>query len=41
MWRGRTSGGAIAPGAQVRVRGVDGLVLKVEEESAGEPAEQS
>jgi membrane-bound serine protease (ClpP class) len=41
MWRGRASGGAIAPGAQVRVRGVDGLVLKVEEESAGEPAEQS
>ena len=27
MWRGRTSGDPIAPGSQVRVRGVDGLVL--------------
>jgi membrane-bound serine protease (ClpP class) len=33
MWRGRTTGeGAIDPGTAVRVRGVDGLVLKVEAE---------
>jgi membrane-bound serine protease (ClpP class) len=33
MWRGRTSGeGAIDSGTPVRVRGVDGLVLKVEAE---------
>lgn len=33
MWRGRTSGDPIAPGSQVRVRGVDGLVLRVEVEA--------
>ena len=38
MWRGRTAGDPIAQGAMVRVRGVDGLVLRVEEESHGEPA---
>ena len=32
MWRGRSGGEAIAPGTPVRVRGVDGLVLKVEAE---------
>jgi membrane-bound serine protease (ClpP class) len=33
MWRGRTTGeGAIDPGTPVRVRGVDGLVLRVEAE---------
>jgi membrane-bound serine protease (ClpP class) len=32
MWRGRTLGEPIAPGTKVRVRGVDGLVLKVEPE---------
>jgi len=37
MWRGRASGGPIAPGSPVRVRGVDGLVLRVEEEPADEP----
>lgn len=37
MWRGRTSGRPIAPGSQVRVRGVDGLVLRVEEEPTEEP----
>ena len=37
MWRGRTSGGPIAPGSPVRVRGVDGLVLRVEEELADGP----
>jgi membrane-bound serine protease (ClpP class) len=32
MWRGRSLGGPIAPGTKVRVRGVDGLILKVEPE---------
>jgi membrane-bound serine protease (ClpP class) len=32
MWRGRTGGDAIPPGTKVRIRGVDGLVLKVEAE---------
>lgn len=32
MWRGRAQGDPIAPGTKVRVRGVDGLVLRVEEE---------
>jgi membrane-bound serine protease (ClpP class) len=41
MWRGRTSGGPIAPGSQVRVRGVDGLVLRVEEEPVDERADPS
>jgi membrane-bound serine protease (ClpP class) len=35
MWRGRTGGGEIAPGTKVRVRGVDGLVLRVEAEPDG------
>ncbi|HET6714456.1 MAG TPA: NfeD family protein [Actinomycetota bacterium] len=38
MWRGRAQGDPIAPGAKVRVRGVDGLVLRVEEEPDAEPA---
>jgi membrane-bound ClpP family serine protease len=33
LWRGRTLGEPIEPGAAVRVRGVDGLVLRVELES--------
>jgi membrane-bound serine protease (ClpP class) len=32
MWRGRSSGEEIDAGAKVRVRGVDGLVLRVEAE---------
>jgi membrane-bound ClpP family serine protease len=36
MWRGRTQGDPIPPGATVRVRGVDGLVLRVEAEPGGE-----
>lgn len=32
MWRGRAIGEAVAPGTKVRVRGVEGLVLKVEAE---------
>jgi membrane-bound serine protease (ClpP class) len=38
MWRGRSQGDPIAPGACVRVRGVDGLVLRVEEEPGAESA---
>jgi membrane-bound serine protease (ClpP class) len=39
LWRGRSAGGAIARGSRVRVRGVDGLVLRVEAEPADrEPA---
>jgi membrane-bound serine protease (ClpP class) len=32
LWRGRSSAGPIAQGARVRVRGVDGLILRVEPE---------
>jgi membrane-bound ClpP family serine protease len=32
MWRGRSTGDEIASGTSVRVRGVDGLVLRVEAE---------
>ena len=32
LWRGRTVEGAIPPGTRVRVRGLDGLVLRVEPE---------
>ena len=34
MWRGRSAAGEIAPGARIRVRGVDGLVLRVEADPA-------
>jgi membrane-bound ClpP family serine protease len=34
MWRGRSTGDEIASGTAVRVRGVDGLVLRVEPELA-------
>lgn len=38
MWRGRSTGDEIATGTAVRVRGVDGLVLRVEAEpGAGQP----
>jgi membrane-bound serine protease (ClpP class) len=37
MWRGRASGDPIAPGTPVRVRGLDGLVLKVEPEPGAAP----
>jgi membrane-bound serine protease (ClpP class) len=32
LWRGRAAGGTIARGRRVRVRGIDGLILRVEEE---------
>ena len=41
VWRGRAHGDPIAPGAKVRVRGVDGLVLRVEEEPGAETASAS
>ena len=37
MWRGRSAGEVIAPGTPVRVRGVDGLVLKVEADPDATP----
>jgi membrane-bound serine protease (ClpP class) len=41
MWRGRSIGGAIEPGTPIRVRGVDGLILRVEAEPqvAGAPGQ--
>ena len=32
LWRGRTSNGPIPPGTKVRIRGLDGLILRVEPE---------
>jgi membrane-bound serine protease (ClpP class) len=32
LWRGRTSDGPIPAGSRIRVRGVDGLILRVEQE---------
>ncbi len=32
MWRGRSANGEIPPGTKVRVRGLDGLILRVEPE---------
>jgi membrane-bound serine protease (ClpP class) len=37
LWRGRSIGDEIASGTTVRVRGVDGLVLRVESEPGAEP----
>ena len=37
LWRGRSIGDEIASGTAVRVRGVDGLVLRVESEPGAEP----
>jgi len=42
LWRGRSAGATIPQGARVRVRGVDGLILRVEAEpepaTAGDPS---
>lgn len=35
LWRGRSNDGPIPPGTRVRVRGVDGLVLRVEPDPGG------
>lgn len=40
MWRGRSTGDVIASGSRVRVRGVDGLVLRVEAEPDAELARE-
>jgi membrane-bound serine protease (ClpP class) len=40
MWRGRTAGEPIQQGAMIRVRGIDGLVLKVEAEPP-EPGDEA
>jgi membrane-bound serine protease (ClpP class) len=40
LWRGRTSGDPIEAGTPIRVRGVDGLILRVEAEPA-HPFEQA
>jgi membrane-bound serine protease (ClpP class) len=37
MWRGRSLAGPIPPGTKVRVRGVDGTILKVEPDLEAEP----
>lgn len=37
LWRGRTLGEPIEPGARVRVRGVDGLILRVEADGEDQP----
>ena len=39
MWRGRSTGNEIASGTAVRVRGVDGLVLRVEAEPGSETSD--
>ncbi|HLB62223.1 MAG TPA: NfeD family protein [Actinomycetota bacterium] len=36
LWRGRSGDGPIPPGTRVRVRGVDGLILRVEPEPGDE-----
>ena len=40
MWRGRSTGDEIASGTAVRVRGVDGLVLRVEAEPGSAPSDE-
>jgi membrane-bound serine protease (ClpP class) len=40
LWRGRTNGDPIEAGTAIRVRGVDGLILRVEAEPAY-PVEQT
>jgi membrane-bound serine protease (ClpP class) len=35
VWRGRSTGRTIQPGSRIRVRGVDGVVLRVDEEPDG------
>ena len=35
LWKGKSGNGPIPPGTKVRVRGVDGLILRVEPEEGG------
>jgi membrane-bound serine protease (ClpP class) len=37
MWRGRTMNGPISSGTRIRVRGVDGLVLRVQPDPPASP----
>jgi membrane-bound ClpP family serine protease len=37
LWRGRSLGEPIEAGTPVRVRGLDGLILRVEAESTQQP----
>ena len=38
LWRGRSGNGPIPPGTKVRIRGVDGLILRVEPEEGDAPS---
>jgi membrane-bound ClpP family serine protease len=38
LWRGRSMDGPIASGTRVRVRGVDGLILRVQPEPPPDPS---
>jgi membrane-bound serine protease (ClpP class) len=40
LWRGRSANGPIAPNTRVRVRGVDGLILRVQPEPHAGPADE-
>lgn len=39
LWRGRSANGPIAPNTRVRVRGVDGLILRVQPEPQAGPSD--
>jgi membrane-bound serine protease (ClpP class) len=41
LWRGKSGNGPIPPGTRVRIRGVDGLILRVEPEEGGGPGPPS
>jgi membrane-bound serine protease (ClpP class) len=41
LWRGRSADGPIAPNTRVRVRAVDGLILRVQPEPQAEPGNRS
>jgi membrane-bound ClpP family serine protease len=41
LWRGRTGGERIETGTAVRVRGVDGLILRVEAEDPDDDGEDA
>jgi membrane-bound serine protease (ClpP class) len=41
LWRGKSNDGPIPAGTRIRVRGVDGLILRVEPDPGGEPPSSS